>query len=265
MPCVQTQTGILPNDSLSTEFLNTDLNAKLVMDIGDQLSASSLPSINTLVASGYVGEFDAYSCKVTSAAPAPGVSFSPSPVAGGSSPHQNLKLDDFQVYGCYPGSFAFGYLDETLSSCGSDYYNSPPTPSYQPPATPIWDSFSPYSSAPSSATVEKAVLAHQLSFFTFNPPTEEISPLGQRQDHVTDDPFSLACQQHASTLCCPPISPDHGGLESPLSMEGNMASPQTSSPVAGDGRCAVCGDSASCQHYGVRTCEGCKGFFKVQS
>lgn len=27
--------------------------------------------------------------------------------------------------------------------------------------------------------------------------------------------------------------------------------------------CAVCGDKAKCQHYGVRTCEGCKGFFKV--
>ncbi|XP_076313000.1 nuclear receptor subfamily 4 group A member 1-like isoform X3 [Tachypleus tridentatus] len=26
--------------------------------------------------------------------------------------------------------------------------------------------------------------------------------------------------------------------------------------------CAVCGDNAICQHYGVRTCEGCKGFFK---
>ncbi|NXV92767.1 NR4A1 protein, partial [Calonectris borealis] len=34
------------------------------------------------------------------------------------------------------------------------------------------------------------------------------------------------------------------------------------SPGAGEGRCAVCGDNASCQHYGVRTCGGCTGCFE---
>uniref|UniRef100_A0A1I7RQL7 Probable nuclear hormone receptor HR38 n=1 Tax=Bursaphelenchus xylophilus TaxID=6326 RepID=A0A1I7RQL7_BURXY len=33
-------------------------------------------------------------------------------------------------------------------------------------------------------------------------------------------------------------------------------------PIDEQKLCAVCNDHAICQHYGARTCEGCKGFFK---
>lgn len=277
MPCVQTQYTSLSHDNfLSSEFLNPDLSAKLMMDIGgqkDQLSTSSLPSINTLVGNGYVGEFDGYSCKITTSPPASTVSFSNTAV--GESPQmqsQAFKLDDLQVYGCYPGSFALSCLDETLSSCGSDYYGSPvyasaspPTPGFQTQSAPVWDSpFSTYPSAPVISVADKAPMAQQFSFFSFSPPPEQLSPIGHHQEAQPghDDPFFLSPQQHLSPIHCAPMSLDHRPLESPNFVEGAMTSPKTHNPGSSEGCCAVCGDNASCQHYGVRTCEGCKGFFK---
>ncbi|KAM7422328.1 hypothetical protein PAMA_010408 [Pampus argenteus] len=277
MPCVQTQYASLPHDShFSSEILNPDLCAKLIMDISgqnDQLSTSSLPSINTLVGNGFMGEFDAYSCKITTSPPASTGSFSHATVAESSQmQNQAFKFDDFQVYGCYPGSFALSCLDETLSSCGSDYYGSPvygapspTTPGFQAQPAPVWDSpFSPYNSAPPSSVTDKAAMTQQLSFFTFSPMPEHHSPLGQHQDAQMsqDDPFFLSSQQHVSSLQCAPMSLEHRPLESPRIVDGAMMSPKTHNPGSSEGRCAVCGDNASCQHYGVRTCEGCKGFFK---
>lgn len=189
MPCVQTQYGTLPyeNTYFNSEFLNPDFTAKLVMDLSsqtEQLAASSLPSINTLVGN-YSGEFDAFSCQIP---PAPSSSSSAQAGAEASSPHGQqspLKLDDLQVYGCYPGTFALSYLDETLSSCGSDYYGSPlsaaaspPTPGYQTQQVSAWDSpFTPYSPGPGCWVSDKPSLPQAPSFFTFNTPVEQPSPL----------------------------------------------------------------------------------------
>ncbi|KAI8427962.1 hypothetical protein MSG28_002277 [Choristoneura fumiferana] len=48
-----------------------------------------------------------------------------------------------------------------------------------------------------------------------------------------------------------------GGVPAESTGAGLRAAPPSPSQL-----CAVCGDTAACQHYGVRTCEGCKGFFK---
>ena len=45
--------------------------------------------------------------------------------------------------------------------------------------------------------------------------------------------------------------------------KANALTTTSSLRPSSEGLCAVCGDNAACQHYGVRTCEGCKGFFKV--
>ncbi|XP_074537736.1 nuclear receptor subfamily 4immunitygroup A member 1 [Halichoeres trimaculatus] len=257
MTCIHSQHGsqAYENSVGSSELQNTDFSSKLAADMSnprDHLPAPPLPSISSLVDS-QAAEFDAYSCQFTAA---------PAHVTASLSQETPFKLDNLQVYGCYPGAFALTYPEETGSPAGSDYFgspastSSPSTPGFQHTAT--WDSaFGPYSPSPGFWGTEEIPAPHAPSFFTFSSGSvEDMSHLGQAQD-----PFTLA-HPPSSALTFPALVMEQAqSLEGSDRMDGGL-SPKLKSPGGNDGCCAVCGDNASCQHYGVRTCEGCKGFFK---
>lgn len=265
MTCIHSQHGSQPYDNNlgSSELQNADFISRLAVDMSsprDHLSAPSLPSISSLVGT-QGGDFDAYSCQFT-ATPA---HITP-PSGQEAAP---FKLDDLQVYGCYPGAFTLTYPDEAVSPGGSDYFGSPAsapspsTPGFQSQHAPTWDSaFGPYSPSPGYWGTEETSVQHAPSFFTFSSGSvEDMSHLGQ--PHLREqDPFTLA-HSHASTLTFPALAMEQACSQDGTDQLDGSLSPKLKSPNGNEGCCAVCGDNASCQHYGVRTCEGCKGFFKV--
>ncbi|XP_061871470.1 nuclear receptor subfamily 4immunitygroup A member 1 isoform X3 [Colius striatus] len=267
MPCIQAQYGTAgsgPCERCPAELLSPE-SGRFPMEVAgaDLAAAPALPSFSTFM-EGYAGEFDAFLYQLP---------------AGSQPTTAAFKLEDFQVYGCYPGAFS-GQPDESLSSSGSDCYGSPcsvpspATPGFQPPQAPCWEgSFGAYSPSPNyDAGRPWAEPAKgggsQPPFFAFAPPAP--SPTGSpgslkgqpgpspRLDPrlLDTDTFALA-QGSPGGFAGLPLAPSSPLLEGPA-----LAPTKARSPGAGEGRCAVCGDNASCQHYGVRTCEGCKGFFK---
>lgn len=245
------------SDLQSADFLSR-LSVNMSSPQG-QVSAPALPTLHSLVES-QTSDFDAYSCQFTAA---------PAHLGASSVPEAAFKLDDLQVYSCYPGMLPLTYPDESASPTGSDYFgspksaSSPSTPAFQSQHGSNWDSaFGPYSPSPGYWATEDTVAPHAPSFFTFGSGSvEDMVLLGQ--SHLPEqDPFSLPLGHQSSLNFPAAVMEPPRGAEGGEHVDGSL-SPKLKSPGGNESCCAVCGDNASCQHYGVRTCEGCKGFFKV--
>lgn len=225
MACIHPPHGVQPYDNslYNSESLSLDLTCRLAMDVSsqtDQLSDASLPSINSLVGT-YTSEFDASSCQIATA---------PTTSSTDSVHESPFKKDDFQIYGCYPGSFALSYFDEALSSGGSECFvspasvQSPCTPGFQPQPASAWASASgPYSPSLDCWVADKTTLLQTSSFFTYGPGSvEDLSPLDQPQPQLADQ--GHFCQeQHPSLLSFSPLTLEPGTLDDSGFIEGSMS------------------------------------------
>lgn len=255
MTCVHPHFGPQSYDHSMFSGDVSDFGSRVSLDVSsspqDPLPSSQcLPAIGSLVHP----DFDTYSCQFTAAS-------APLPVS--QSADSSFQLEDIQVFSCYPGR-TVGYPDEDVSPVGSDYYGSPAststpsTPGYLTQPVSMWDSaFDPYSPSPGYWTLEDSATPRAPAFFTFAPESlEHYSHFGQSH---SQESFHLPHTHIGSPLAFPTMTMEQCSLDGTEKVEESQ-SPKVKN--SSEGCCAVCGDNASCQHYGVRTCEGCKGFFK---